>query len=74
MTVSDWSAPPKSDPPEIPSRVPWVIDRDPRDGEDGVRIYEVIGVNVSTRCIAKDVHPEDAQLIVSLYDKHREAS
>lgn len=70
MTDQDWTAPPKSD-PVGKQGAEWKVDA-PRDShfDSGIYIYAVPSIGV-IRKVATVERQEDADLIVSLYEKWR---
>lgn len=72
MSQHDWTAPPPSDPPKAPL-FEWKV---ASDRYDGPCVFEVPPVtpgvrSARIRLVAKCESKFDADLIVSLYEKHR---
>lgn len=76
MTDQDWSRP-TGDVPVTTRLSRWKVDHEERDAfEPSWRIYEVpetvANVRNPMRLVAKCEKKSDAELIVSLYEQHRE--
>lgn len=68
--MSDWTAPPKSDPPSGHDTSDWKVDEDGRNVDLPFAIYGVgtVGIRLVARCVTQ----KDAEFIVECYEKQRQ--